>query len=118
MLKIDGSCGEGGGQIIRTAVSLSAIIGKPIEVINIRSKRSNPGLRPQHMIAIKTVADLFHARVENVKVGADWIKFIPTVDKFEHNFIKIDVGTAANICMASQTVIPAVSLSRKPKHSN
>ena len=93
MLKIDGSCGEGGGQIIRTAVSLSAIIGKPIEVINIRSKRSNPGLRPQHMIAIKAVADLFHARVENVKVGADWIKFIPTVDKFEHNFIKIDVGT-------------------------
>ena len=114
MLKIDGSYGEGGGQILRTAVSLSAIIGKPIEVINIRSKRSNPGLRPQHMIAIKTVADLFHARVENLKVGADWIKFIPTtVDKFEHNFIKIDVGTAGSIPLVLQTVIPAVSLSGK-----
>ena len=62
------------------------------------------------MIAIKAVADLFHARVENVKVGADWIKFIPTVDKFEHNFIKIDVGTAGSIPLVLQTVIPAVSL--------
>lgn len=114
MLKIDGSYGEGGGQILRTAVSLSSITGKPIEVINIRSKRSNPGLRPQHMIAIKTVADLFQARIENLKVGADWIRFIPTtVDKFEYNFIKIEVGTAGSIPMILQTVIPAVSLSGK-----
>jgi RNA 3'-terminal phosphate cyclase (ATP) len=112
MLKIDGSYGEGGGQIVRTAISLSVIIGKPIEVIHIRSKRSNPGLRQQHMIAIKTVADLFHAKVENLKVGADWIKFMPTImDKLEDKFIKIDVGTAGSIPLILQTVIPAVSLS-------
>jgi RNA 3'-terminal phosphate cyclase (ATP) len=114
MLKIDGSYGEGGGQILRTAVSLSTIIRKPIEVINIRSKRCNPGLRPQHMIAIKIVADLFHANVENLKVGADWIRFTPTtLDKFEYNFMKIEVGTAGSIPLILQTVIPAVSLSDK-----
>ena len=49
--RIDGSQGEGGGQILRTAISLSAITGKPVEVVNIRSKRSNPGLRPSHQHA-------------------------------------------------------------------
>ena len=76
-LTIDGSYGEGGGQIVRTAVSLSAITGKPIQVVNIRAKRDNPGLRAQHLSAVKAVADLFHAKVENLKVGADWIRFIP-----------------------------------------
>ena len=75
---VDGSYGEGGGQIVRTAVSLSVVTGKPIQIINIRSKRNNPGLRPQHLSAVKAVADLFHAKVENLKVGADWIRFIPS----------------------------------------
>jgi RNA 3'-terminal phosphate cyclase (ATP) len=69
LVKIDGSQGEGGGQILRTAISLSAITGKPIEVNNIRSKRTNPGLRPQHMAGIRIIADLFHAKFENLKVG-------------------------------------------------
>ncbi len=75
---VDGSYREGGGQIVRTAVSLSVVTGKPIQIINIRSKRINPGLRPQHLSAVKAVADLFHAKVENLKVGADWIRFIPS----------------------------------------
>ena len=113
VLKIDGSYGEGGGQILRSIVSLSAIIGKPIEVINIRAKRQNPGLRRQHLFAIKTVADLFHATVENLVVGSDWIRFIPKSDKFEESKIKINVGTAGSIPLILQTVIPAVSLSGK-----
>ena len=76
-LIIDGSYGEGGGQIVRTAVSLSAITGKSIQIINIRAKIDNPGLRAQHLSAVKAVADLFHAKVENLNVGADWIRFIP-----------------------------------------
>ena len=113
MLKIDGSFGEGGGQILRSVVSLSAITGKPIEVINIRAKRQNPGVRPQHMFAIRTVANLFHARVENLLVGSDWIRFIPKSDKFEDIMIKIDVGAAGSIPMISQIVIPAITLSGK-----
>ncbi|HXX96622.1 MAG TPA: RNA 3'-terminal phosphate cyclase, partial [Candidatus Bathyarchaeia archaeon] len=83
MLTIEGSYGEGGGQILRSAVSLSVITGKAIEVINIRAKRHNPGLRPQHMQATKAVAELFHARVENLKVGAEWIRFIPKPGSYE-----------------------------------
>jgi RNA 3'-terminal phosphate cyclase (ATP) len=115
IIKVDGSYGEGGGQILRSIVSLSAITGKAIEVTNIRAKRQNPGLRPQHAVAVRIVADIFHAAVENLKVGADWIKFNPPIaDKFEDSsMVKINVGTAASIPMILQTVIPAVSLSGK-----
>ena len=115
MLKIDGAYGEGGGQILRSAVSLSAITGKSIEVINIRAKRRNPGIRPQHMFAVKTIANIFHAKVENLKVGSDWIRFSNlSPDKLDDDGeIKIDVGTAGSIPMILQAVIPAVSLSGK-----
>lgn len=118
-LPIDGSYGEGGGQIVRTAVSLSAITGKPIQITNIRSKRNKPGLRTQHFSAVKAVADLFHAKVENLKVGADWIKFIPPhynhhfrrTDYFDYGITKIDIGTAGSIANVLMTIIPAISFS-------
>ena len=109
-VRIDGSQGEGGGQILRTAVSLSAVTGTPIEVTKIRAKRSNPGLRPQHMTGIKIIADLFHAKVENLKVGAEWVRFEPS-DRFEGGSVKVDVGTAGSISMILMAVVPAVSLS-------
>jgi RNA 3'-terminal phosphate cyclase (ATP) len=109
-VKIDGSQGEGGGQILRTAISLSAITGKSIEVSNIRAKRSNPGLRPQHLAGIRIIADLFHAKSENLKVGAEWIRFSPS-DKFEGGSIKFDIGTAGSIPLTLMSVVPAVSLS-------
>ena len=110
LVKIDGSQGEGGGQILRTAISLSAITGKPIEVSNIRANRTNHGLRPQHMAGIKIIADLFHAKSENLKVGSDWIRFSPS-DKFEGGSIKFDIGTAGSIPLILMAVVPAVSLS-------
>ena len=110
LVKIDGSQGEGGGQILRTTISLSAITGKPVEVINIRANRSNPGLRPQHMTAIKIIADLFHAEFENLKIGADWIRFLPS-DKFKGGSVKFDIGTAGSIPLILMTVVPAISLS-------
>ena len=109
-IKIDGSQGEGGGQILRTAISLSAITGKPVEVTNIRAKRANPGLRPQHMTGIRVIADLFHAKFENLKVGAEWIRFSPS-DRFEGGSVKFDIGTAGSIPLILMTVVPAVSLS-------
>jgi RNA 3'-terminal phosphate cyclase (ATP) len=110
LVKIDGSYGEGGGQILRTAISLSAITGKPVEVCNIRANRTNPGLRPQHLAGIKIIADLFHAKSENLKIGAEWIRFSPS-DRFEGGSIKIDIGTAGSIPLILMTVVPAVSLS-------
>jgi RNA 3'-terminal phosphate cyclase (ATP) len=110
LVMIDGSQGEGGGQILRTAVSLSAVTGRPVEVTNIRSKRQYPGLRPQHITGIKIIADLFHAKVENLQVGAEWVRFAPS-DKLEGGSVKIDVGTAGSIPLILMAVVPAVSLS-------
>jgi RNA 3'-terminal phosphate cyclase (ATP) len=98
---------------LRSVVSLSAITGKTIEVINIRSKRQNSGVRPQYMFAIRKVASLFHTDMENLLFESDWIRFIPKSDKFEESMIKIDVGVAGSIPMILQTVIPAISLSGK-----
>jgi RNA 3'-terminal phosphate cyclase (ATP) len=108
-IRIDGAQGEGGGQILRTAICLSAISEKPIEVVNIRAKRSNPGLRPQHVTAIKILEKLFRATVENLQVGADWIRF-RTSGYFEGGSIKFDVGTAGSVPMILAAVVPAVSL--------
>ena len=111
MLRIDGSQGEGGGQILRSAVSLSAITGKAIEITNIRSKRPNPGLRPSHLTAIKALVDLFDARAENLKVGAQWVRFEPS-GRFEGGKVRLDIGTAGSIPLTLMAVVPAVSLSR------
>jgi RNA 3'-terminal phosphate cyclase (ATP) len=110
LVRIDGSQGEGGGQILRTAISLSAITGKPVEVINIRANRVNPGLRPQHIAGIKIIAELFHGQFDNLKVGAEWIRFSPS-DRFEGGSVKFDIGTAGSIPLTLMTVVPAVSLS-------
>lgn len=110
MIKIDGSQGEGGGQILRTSVSLSAITGRPVEVINIRAKRTRPGLRPQHLAAVRTLASLFDAKTENLQAGADWIRFTPS-KRFLGGAARFDVGTAGSIPMIMMAVVPAVSLS-------
>lgn len=110
-IRIDGSYGEGGGQILRTSVALSAITNKPIEVFNIRAKRENPGLRPQHLTAIKTIASLCNADVENLNVGSSMIKFVP--EEMQDGSMRMDTGTAGSITMILQAVIPAVSLAGK-----
>jgi RNA 3'-terminal phosphate cyclase (ATP) len=110
MLKIDGSQGEGGGQILRTAVTLSAITNTPVEITSIRSKRTNPGLRPSHLTAVKVLADLFRAKTENLKVGAEWVRFEPS-GRFEGGMARVDIGTAGSIPLILMAVVPAVSLS-------
>ncbi len=110
-LEIDGSLGEGGGQILRTAVSLSAITGRPVQVASIRANRPNPGLRPQHLTAIQILAKLFDAKTENLKADSDWIRFRPS-GKFNGGPAKIDVGTAGSIPLILLTLVPAVALSR------
>ncbi len=73
MITIDGSRGEGGGQILRTTVALSALTGRPVRVTNIRAKRPNPGLRAQHITAVKTVAELTSATVKGLSIGSpEW----------------------------------------------
>src|SRR5574341_31102 len=77
-IEIDGAFGEGGGQIIRSAVTLSCLTQKPIEITNIRKNRKISGLRAQHMTAIKILAKICNAKVEGLHVGSTAIKFFPS----------------------------------------
>ena len=110
-LKIDGSYGEGGEQILRTAVTLSAITNTPIKVENIRKNRRVPGLRPQHLTAIELLGKVCDADVYGLNVGSTSIRFVP--NDFGNFSLKEDIGTAGSISLILQVLIPAVSISKK-----
>ncbi len=110
-LKIDGSYGEGGGQIIRTAVALSSITGKAVEIENIRKNRDVPGLRPQHLTGIKILAKICNAKVDGLHVGSTALRFFPS--KISDATLKENVGTAGSIPLILQVLIPAISISKK-----
>lgn len=110
-LEIDGSFGEGGGQIVRTAVTLSCILKRPIKIKNIRKGRSKPGLKPQHLAILKILKKICDANSGNVKIGSTDLQFIPNEMKsFE---LTEDVGTAGSMSLISQVLIPAVAISKK-----
>lgn len=105
MLKIDGSYGEGGGQILRSALALSMIEGEGIKVENIRANRPNPGLSHQHKMAIQAASELSGAEVEGVEKGSEEIIFEPgEVKGGNYNF---DIGTAGSVTLLVQALIPA-----------
>jgi len=104
MIRIDGGHGEGGGQILRTSIALSGVTGEPVEVVNIRSKRSNPGLRPQHLKAIESAARLCEAETEGLSVSSQHVTFKPSGIKTGK--INIDIGTAGSITLLSQALLP------------
>ena len=108
---IDGSYGEGGGQILRSAVTLSCITKTPIQLENIRSNRRVPGLRPQHLTAIKLLGKICNAEIQGLNVGSKSIKFIP--NNLENKILTEDIGTAGSISLILQALIPAVSISKK-----
>ncbi|MGQ9597023.1 MAG: RNA 3'-terminal phosphate cyclase [Thermoproteota archaeon] len=108
-LEIDGSMGEGGGQVLRTAVALSALLKKPIRVFNIRAKRSKPGLRPQHLAAVKTVALLTGARVEGLEIDSMKIAFTP--GNLNLSNMSLDVGTAGSVPLVLQALMPILAFS-------
>jgi RNA 3'-phosphate cyclase len=105
---VDGSFGEGGGQILRTAVYFSMVLGVPIHVTKIRAGRRIPGLRPQHSATIKILGQICSAEVVGAQVGSTELSFSPGEVKTARG--SFDLGTAASIPLVLQAVIPAVSL--------
>jgi RNA 3'-phosphate cyclase len=112
MIEIDGSYGEGGGQILRTAVSLSALTLHPVRIFNIRAGRSNPGLRRQHMAGIELVGKLVGARIKGLERGSSEVKFIPK-ERLGGRF-SYDIGTAGSISLVLQAVLPPAILAPEP----
>ncbi len=112
MITIDGSHGEGGGQILRLSVALSAVTHEPIRVTNIRHNRPNPGLKPQHVMAINSVAEICHAHVEGNKVGSLAITFYP--GDIKGGTYSFDIGTAGSLTLVLQAcILPSLFADQK-----
>lgn len=112
MIEVDGSFGEGGGQLLRYSVALAALAGQELRVYNIRAKRDNPGLRPQHLAAVKFIAELVRARVDGLKVGSTEIVFRPTQKRLEGGRYAVDIGTAGSVTLFLQATLPVLIAAR------
>lgn len=111
---IDGSMGEGGGQILRTALAISAVTGRPVRVVNIRAKRRKPGLRPQHLTAVRALASITQARVYGARVGSMELEFKPR--SIKGGDYRFDIGTAGSISLVLQALLPALAYADRPVH--
>ncbi|MEF8832360.1 MAG: RNA 3'-terminal phosphate cyclase [Candidatus Thermoplasmatota archaeon] len=104
MLKIDGSYGEGGGQILRSALALAMIEGQDIEVHDIRANRPDPGLSHQHLMAIQAASEICRAETEGVEKGSTEITFEP--GEIKGGVYNFDIGTAGSVTLLLQALIP------------
>lgn len=109
---IDGSRGEGGGQILRTALSLSAITGRPFRISAIRAGRPKPGLRPQHLAAAKAVGMICGAKAAGAAPGSTELYFQP--DALRPGPIRLDIGTAGSVALVLQAVAVPLGLADGP----
>ena len=109
MIEIDGSYGEGGGQIIRTALSLSCLFQQPFRIFNIRKNRRKPGLRPQHLTCVKAAQQITGATVRGDYRESAELFFSP--GKVRSGCFSFDIGTAGSTSLVLQTLIPALAFS-------
>ncbi|HEX5082896.1 MAG TPA: RNA 3'-terminal phosphate cyclase [Blastocatellia bacterium] len=109
MILIDGSFGEGGGQILRTALGLSLFTGRPFRIEKIRAGRKNPGLLRQHLTAVKAAARIGQAEVAGVNIGSTQLTFTP--NHIAHGDYHFAVGTAGSATLVLQTILPALIIS-------
>jgi RNA 3'-terminal phosphate cyclase (ATP) len=112
MIRIDGSFGEGGGQILRTSLSLSAVTGKPFRIEKIRAGRERPGLLRQHLTALLAAAEVCGADVQGASLGSTELTFSP--GKVRPGEYKFSVGTAGSGTLVFQTLLPALMLTSQP----
>lgn len=111
MLTVDGSFGEGGGQILRSSLALSLVTGTPFRIIDIRKRRRRPGLRQQHLTAVRAAATIAQAKLEGDEIGSLELSFVPRPPSGgEYTF---SIGTAGSTMLVLQTVLPALLLAQE-----
>lgn len=115
MRVIDGCYGEGGGQVLRTALTLAAITGQPTRIEHIRAGRKNPGLRPQHLTAVRAAAATCEARLEGDALGSQTLTFVPSGPPRpgEYTFDVAEAaqgGSAGSVGLVLQTVLLPLAL--------
>ncbi len=118
MITIDGSYGEGGGQIVRTALALSCVTGQAVEIVNVRANRTNPGLQPQHLTGVLACAQITRAEVEGAVLGSHRLMFTPgRINGGEYTF---DVertagkGSAGSVSLILQAILLPLSRATSP----
>ena len=114
-IEIDGSHGEGGGQILRTALSLAAILGKKIRISNIRAGRRKPGLQPQHLTGVRAVAEICEGKLKGDKLSSQAIEFEPGEIKsghFEFDVMKVK-SSAGSTGMIFQQIAPVLAFAKE-----
>ena len=107
MIEVDGSVGEGGGQLLRYSIALAALLQRSVRVYNIRAKRSNPGLRPQHLNAVRLISSLVGAAVKGLHVGSMEVVMEPR-RRPRSGALRVDIGTAGSISLLLQAVLPVL----------
>ncbi len=111
-ITIDGAQGEGGGQILRTALGLSLVTGRAVRFERIRARRSKPGLLRQHLTAVQAAAAIGSARIAGAELGSQSLLFEPgAIHGGEYH---LAVGTAGSTTLVLQTVLPALALAPEP----
>jgi RNA 3'-terminal phosphate cyclase (ATP) len=107
VIEVDASYGEGGGQLVRTAVALSAISGKAVQLVNVRAGRARPGLAPQHLAAVRAVAALCDASCEGLELRSTHLRFSPGT-RPAGGELAVDVGTAGSVTLVLQALVPVL----------
>ncbi len=110
MLKVDGSQKSGSGTILRLAVALAAILNEPLHIYNIRHKRPQPGLKPQHLEAVHTAAKLCQADMKGATLGSKELFFYPK--QIVGGRVEAEIGTAGSIPMLLITVLPICAFAK------
>jgi len=110
-IHIDGSQGEGGGQILRTSLSLAALLGKPVEIVNIRANRKRAGLMAQHLAGVKALAAITDAEIKGVEKHSTRLVFKPHAIKGGN--YRFDIGTAGSVSLLFAAVLPPLLFARQ-----
>lgn len=112
MIEIDGSEGEGGGQMVRSSLALALLTGRSFTIENVRGKRKKPGLMRQHLTALNAAVEIGQAKVTGAEIGSQRITFEPK--NIQYGDFNFKISSAGSITLVLQTVLPALMLGDTP----